>query len=217
MDLVTIAVADDHKLFRRGLVNLIHSLHPNFKVCLEADNGQELLHALAQETNLPNLILSDANMPILDGYETAEVLQKKLPEIPVLVITMNNDEESLIRMLKQGVKGYIGKDIEPHELLKAITEILEKGFYYTNQLTSKLILALQEPSKSIHQENALSEQELLFIQLACSEKTYAQIADAMFLSPKTIDGYRASVFEKLNLKSRVGMVIYAIKTGLVKV
>lgn len=215
--MVRIAVVDDHKLFRSGLVNLIQTLDPQFKVFLESSNGQDFLAELDKMEELPHLILLDANMPVMDGYQTAEALQKTHPEIPILVITMNNDEESLIRMLKLGVKGYISKDIEPNELRKAITEVMEKGFYYTDQLTAKLIQSLTAPSKGIHEENALSEQELTFIRLACSEDTYVQIADTMCLSPKTIDGYRASVFEKLNLKSRVGMAIYAIKTGLVEI
>lgn len=215
--MVRIAVVDDHKLFRSGLVNLIQTLDPQFKVFLESSNGQDFLAELDKMEELPHLILLDANMPVMDGYQTAEILQKTHPEIPILVITMNNDEESLIRMLKLGVKGYISKDIEPNELRKAIVEVMEKGFYYTDQLTAKLIQSLTAQSQSIHEENALSEQELTFIRLACSEDTYVQIADTMCLSPKTIDGYRASVFEKLNLKSRVGMAIYAIKTGLVEI
>lgn len=211
---IQIAVVDDHKLFRSGLINLVHSLDPSFVVSIEANNGQELLDSLTSNP-LPHIILLDVNMPVLDGYETAVILQKDYPEIKVLVITMNDAEQSLIRMLKLGIKGFIGKDVDPGELKLALYELMNKGFYYTDLLTNQLIQSLQTPKKEVADENVLTEQELIFIHFSCSEDTYAQIADKMHLSPKTIDGYRASVFEKLNVKSRVGLAIYAIKEGLV--
>lgn len=211
---VNIAVVDDHKLFRSGLINLIHSLDLEVIVSIEANNGKELVEFLNRGAS-PDIVLLDANMPILNGYDTASILQKNYPNIKVLVITMNNDEQSVIKMLKLGVRGYIGKDVEPEELKQALIHIIEKGYYYTDQLTGQLIQALHIPSKPLSDKGNLSEQELTFIRLACSEDTYSQIADKMFLSPKTIDGYRASVFEKLNIKSRVGLVLYAIKAGLV--
>lgn len=211
---INIAVVDDHKLFRSGLINLIHSLDSGFIVSMEANNGKELLELL-NPSALPDIVLLDSNMPILDGYATASILQKEYPELKVLVITMNNDEQSMIKMLKLGVRGYVSKDVEPEELKQALHQIVKKGYYYTDQLTGQLIQALQTPQKILKEKQDLSEQELCFIRLACSEDTYSQIADKMFLSPKTIDGYRASVFEKLNIKSRVGLALYAIKTGLV--
>ncbi len=211
---INIAVVDDHKLFRSGLINLIHSLDPNFTVSIEANNGKELLEQLDSSAQ-PDIILLDSNMPVLDGFSTATILQKEYPNLKVLVITMNNDEQSLIKMLKLGVSGYIGKDVEPEELKQALGEILEKGYYYTDQMTSQLIQSLHSSGERNNDQSLLTDQELAFIRFACSEDTYTQIADKMFLSPKTIDGYRASVFEKLNIKSRVGLAIYAIKTGLV--
>lgn len=215
-DLVHIGVVDDHKLFRSGLISLVQSLDASYKIVVEANNGNELLDELE---NVPvlDLLLLDANMPIMDGYKTAEELQKIRPSVRILIITMNDDEESLIRMLRLGVKGYIGKDVEPLELKASIEALMNKGFYYNDQLTGQLIRSLQLPTKEEELQSSLTEQERMFIKLACSEDTYAQIADAMCLSPKTIDGYRASVFEKLNIKSRVGLAIYAIKTGLVEV
>jgi DNA-binding NarL/FixJ family response regulator len=212
---VNIAVVDDHKLFRSGLINLIHSLDAGFVVSLEANHGKELLELLNPQA-LPDIVLLDANMPILNGYDTAAILQKEYPSLKVLVITMNNDEQSMIKMLKLGVRGYIGKDVEPEELKLALQHLMEKGYYYTDQLTGQLIQALHAPEKPVNDPLNLSEQELTFIRLACSEDTYAQIADKMFLSPKTIDGYRASVFEKLNVKSRVGLALYAVKAGWVE-
>lgn len=214
--LIKIGVVDDHKLFRSGIVSLIESLDPNYQVSIEANNGRVFLDLLENDQSIDVLLL-DANMPIMDGFETAEIMQKSYPDIRILIISMNDDEESIVRMLRLGVKGFIGKDVEPIELKEAIEAIMNKGFYYTDQLTGKLIKSIQNPFDKHNTHSKLTDQELAFIQLACSEFTYVQIADMMCLSPKTIDGYRASVFEKLNLKSRVGLAVYAIKTGLVKV
>lgn len=215
-DTVRIAVVDDHKLFRSGLINLIHTLDPTYKVVAEADNGKAFVDLMTAQLSV-DILLLDANMPLMNGFETAEFMRENYPEVKVLIISMNNDERSLVRMLKLGVKGYIGKDIEPAELKQAIQSLMQKGFHYTDQLTGQLIQSLQTPHINQDNQAILTEQELKFIALACSEDTYAQIADTMCLSPKTIDGYRASVFEKLELKSRVGLAIYAIKNGLVDV
>ena len=152
---VNIAVVDDHKLFRSGLINLIHSLNSDYQVSLQANNGEELLELL-DHTDLPDIVLLDSNMPILDGYATASILQKEYKELKVLIITMNTDEQSMIRMLKLGVRGYIGKDVEPEELNQALHHILEKGYYYTDQLTGQLIQALNTPPKVLTENQNLT-------------------------------------------------------------
>ena len=209
-----IAVVDDHKLFRGGLIQLIHALGTDLEVILEADNGESFINKL-KGNEAPDIALIDINMPKMDGFKTVEILQEEYPDIKVLVVSMNEDETSLIRMLKLGVRGYIGKDIEPDELRVALNEIITKGYYYTDQLTGQLINSLKFPNAGLNKNDQLNKQELKFIQLACSEDTYEKIADIMCLSPKTIDGYRASVFDKLKVKSRVGLALYAVKSGLV--
>lgn len=213
---IKIAVVDDHNLFRRGLIQLVESLDDKFKVVLEAANGEIFLQQLKKNDDL-DIVILDINMPKLDGFKTVENLKVDYPNIKVLILTMNVDELSLIKMLKRGVKGYINKDIEPKELNKAINELVEKGHYYNDEMTKHLINVIKSPQTNAKNRNVLNEQELKFIKLACSEDTYKEIADTMCLSPKTIDGYRASVFEKLELKSRVGLAMYAIKYGLVEV
>jgi len=213
MKKIKIAVVDDHQLFRRGLIGLVKSLNDSIDVVFEAENGQELINHLKNET--PHLILLDISMPVMNGFETAEYLQKNYPDIKFLVLSMNEDEESLIKMLNFGAKGFVGKDIEPNELLLAISKILHGGFYYSDQMTEHLINTLQPKQKNDLIES-LTDRELEFLKLACSEKTYKEIADVMCLSPKTIEGYRDSVYSKLQLKSRVGMCMFAIKAGIIK-
>lgn len=213
---IKIAVVDDHNLFRSGLIKLIQSLGNEYKVIIEAENGRDFIDQL-DDNNLPDIALIDISMPIMDGFKTAAELQSAYPDIKILIVTMNNDEYSLIRMMKLGVRGYINKDIEPNELQNALDEMQSKGYYYTDQLTDHLINAIKFPITKSEKKSPLSKRELKFIELACSEDTYEKIADTMRLSAKTIDGYRSSVFEKLNVKSRVGLVMYAMQNGLVDI
>lgn len=210
-----LAVVDDHRLYRRGLINLIHSLGEEFSVEWEFGNGKEFTDAL-NEGALPDLVILDVHMPVMNGFETTAYLGTHFPQLPVLVVSMLDDEATLIRMLKLGVRGLLSKDVEPQELYSAINSILQKGFYYTDALTGQLIHALHAPDGA-KTDLLLNEREESFILLCCSELTYKEIADRMCLSPKTIDGYRAALFEKLDVKSRVGLVLYAIRTGIFQI
>lgn len=212
---VHIAVVDDHNLFRKGLINLILSFDARYAISIETDRGETLLQRMANEP-LPDLLIMDMNMPQMDGAELTAILRERYPELKILVVSMISKEETIIRMLRLGIKGYLSKDINPDELHHAIESILNKGFYYTDFITGKLLDAMHKTQSPFHETNhSLNDRELQFLQLACSDDTYQQIADKMFLSIKTIDGYRASLFEKLNVKSRSGLVLYGIKSGLV--
>lgn len=210
-----IALVDDHKLFRRGMVSLVEMIDEKIEVLFEADDGKDMQRKIDRK-NLPEIILMDINMPGMDGYAAVDWLNKIFPSIKVLVISMVQDEESVIRMLKLGVKGFLSKDVEPNELRNALVAINSKGFYYTDFITGKLVHTLQqETEKNVEPDVWLSDKEKEFIRFACSDLTYLDIAKEMFLSPKTIEGYRYSLFEKLQVKSRVGLALYAVKYGLV--
>ena len=212
-----LGVVDDHKLFRKGLINLLELAYPNCDILFEADNGLDLQHKINKK-NLPEIIIMDVNMPVIDGFGSVQWLKENFPEIKVLVVSMIEKEETIVRMLKLGVKGYLSKDVEPLELGEALRSIINRGFYYTDYLTGKLVMSLQTEDvgkEKATRANQINDRERLFLALACSELTYNEIADKMFLSPKTIDGYRNSLFEKLNVKTRVGLALYAVKNGLV--
>ncbi len=213
---ITLTVVDDHQLFRKGLINLIEQVDSRFKVIAECSNGKELMDQLAGGT-VPEIVVMDVNMPIMDGFKTTEAIKEHHPDVAVLALTMLNDENTLIRLLRAGVNGFLNKDIEPDELQKAIAEIHSKGDYYTEYVAGKLVSILRQPKATSRSISELNEQELRFIRLCCSELTYQAIADEMCLSVKTIDGYRSKIFEKLDVKSRVGMVIFAIKNNLVSI
>lgn len=212
-----LAVVDDHRLFRKGLISLIEMVGPQYSILFEADDGIDLQSKINRDAP-PDIILMDVNMPRMDGFGSVEWLRVACPSVKVLVVSMVEREETIVRMLKLGVKGYLCKDVEPQELGEALTAIANKGFYYTDFITGKLIHSLQQPQPENHRHpnGLISEQEREFMKLACSELTYAEIADRMNLSPKTIDGYRNTLFEKLTVKSRVGLVLYAIRNGVVQ-
>jgi two-component system, NarL family, invasion response regulator UvrY len=211
-----VALVDDHALLRNGLAGLVTDL--GYTVLFEADNGKDLLAKL-DKSNLPDLVLLDINMPEMDGYDTALWLKRNQPDIKVLALSMYDDENAIMKMLKNGARGYILKDSEPGELRAALDAIVNKGYYYSELVTGKLIHSMNKADDEAAAGNTskLNEREIDFLKLACSELTYKEIAAQMHLSPRTIDGYRDALFEKLNIKTRTGLVIYAIKNGIIKI
>lgn len=211
----SIAIVDDHQIVSEAIAGLINAM-PQFNVLYEVRNGRELVNKFSGKKNIPDLVLLDINMPIMNGFETGAWLQEHYPEVPFVALTMNDDDESIIKMLRLGAKGYLIKDIDSDELLVALDEVFKKGFYYTDLVTSKLLHNLGE-KKSAAKELDLKEKELEFIKLVCTEMTYREIAEAMYVSPKTVDGYRDALFQKLDVKNRIGLVMFAIKNGWVEV
>ncbi len=214
-----LALVEDHKLFRKGLLSLIEIVGKNFEVIFEADDGLDMQRKL-KKNNLPDIILMDINMPGMDGFSSVAWLRKNYPQIKILVVSMIENEESIVRMLKLGVQGYLSKDVEPKDLGEALNAIMNKGFYYTDFITGKLVHSLQHENEDTDFKQAdlhqMSDKEMLFLELACTDITYNEIAARMHLSPRTIDGYRDAVFEKLKVKSRIGMILYAVKFNLVQ-
>jgi two-component system invasion response regulator UvrY len=212
----SVALVDDHTLLRKGLANLVRN-YSDYAVLFEADNGKEFIKELKLQS-LPDIVLLDINMPNMDGYETALWIKHNYPEIRVLALSMYDNEQSIIRMMKNGAKGYILKDIDPIEFKMALDSVIKKGFYYSELVTGKLIHAvnaIDEGDNPIQTLVKLNQRELQFLKLVCTELTYREIAEQMFLSPRTIDGYRDDLFDKLKVKTRVGLVMYAIKNGIV--
>jgi len=211
---LSIALVDDHKLFRKGLAGLVQLADDSIDIIFEADNGLDMQKKIDAK-KLPDIILMDIHMPEMDGFESVKWLNKHYPDVKVLVVSMVENEESIIRMLKLKVKGYLSKDVEPQELRDALHSIMKRGYYYTDFITGKLVHTLQSEGEKEAFHN-LTEKERRFIQLACSELTYNEIAKEMFVSVKTVEGYRDQLFSKLELKSRVGLALYAVKHGLVR-
>lgn len=214
-DKKNIVLVDDHILLRNGLAGMLRE--SGYTILFEADNGQEFTDKI-KTNGEPDIVLLDINMPVMDGYATAAWIKTHHPDIKVLALSMYDEEESIIRMLKNGARGYVLKDAHPSDLKAAIESILSKGFYYSEMVTGRLMRSIIDSGDGEKAaELKLSEREMEFLKLAASELTYKEIAEQMHLSPRTIDGYRDDLFEKLNIKSRVGLVLYAIKNAIVTV
>lgn len=211
---INICLVDDHKLLRKGIVELIDGFQ-GYHVTGEYNNGKELV-ARIKSVDIPDIVLLDINMPEMDGYETASWLHQQYPQVRVIALSMYDDEKSVIRMIKAGARGYVLKDADPGELRKAFDDVMSKGYYYSDLVSGVLIHSLHSESEPNQKRVTINERETEFLKLACTELTYKEIADRMYLAPRTIDGYREALFEKLNVKSRVGLVMYAIRNGIIK-
>lgn len=211
MTKIRIALVDDHVILRKSLAVLIELLQ-DFEIVLEAGNGEEFVDKL-KNAPLPHIVLLDITMPVMDGVETARWLKQHHPGIKVLALSMIKNDFIIIRMLKNGARGYILKDCEPGELRAALHQVYENGYYYNELIKPRMKSkddGEQEP------EVMFTGQELTFLRWACTEKNYKQIADEMRVSHRTIDGYRDSLFKKLNVNTRLGIALYAIKNSLVQ-
>jgi DNA-binding NarL/FixJ family response regulator len=213
---IQIAVADDHTLFRKGLVRLLESLGSHYKIIIEANDGKDFSEQLLASSKIPDIAILDINMPNKNGFETVQWLNNTYPDVKVLIISMIEREESIVKLLKMGVKGYLSKDVEPEDLEKAIDSILHKGFYYTDFVTGRLLHSLQKEQNSNAQDlNLLSEKEIEILQWFCTELSYKEIATQLNISVRTIDSYRDALSKKLNVSSRIGLIIHAVKNGFV--
>lgn len=211
-----VAIADDHVLLRNALAALINN-SGQCKVIFESSNGKELIQKI-KEGHEPDVVILDLNMPEMDGYQTSAYLQSHHPDIKVLMLTMYDSELILIRLLKAGVRGFMKKDIHPSELLSAIQSVHENGFYYSAQTSSKLAgLFRDKDDNPILNRIMMSETEIEFLKLSCTEMTYKEIAAAMKINPRAIDGLRDTLFTRLDIKSRVGLAMYALKHGVVAI
>ena len=209
MNKIRIALVDDHVILRKSLRVLIDMLE-DFEIVLEAGNGDEFIQQLNKE-NMPEIVLMDISMPFKDGVETTWWLKQSHPTVKVLALTMIKNDFIIIRMLRNGARGYILKDCEPAELRAALHQVKEKGYYYNELITPQLKSSSQKGEQLM-----FTEQEINFLRWSCTEKNHKQIAEEMNLSPRTVDGYRDSLFKKLNVNTRVGIALYAIKHGLVQ-
>src|SRR5689334_858543 len=212
---IKVALADDHTLLRAALASLIDSFG-DCKVIHQSNNGKELLEWL-ENGLVPDVAILDLNMPEMNGYEAAQVMQKKFPAVNVLMLTMYDSELSLIRLLQSGVRGFLKKDIHPSELKFAIHSVMSAGYYYSNHTAGKLANLFRSVDEKKHsfQNMILSEQELQFLKLACSDLTYKEVAQKMKLNPRSVDNLRDQLFIKLDVKSRVGLAMIALKNGIV--
>ena len=212
---VTVAIADDHSLLRNALAKLINTFE-GYTIIIEADNGKDLRNKILQQV-VPDIVMLDVNMPEMDGFETTQWLHKAYPQVKVLALSMFSDEKTIIKMFRVGAKGYLLKNTDPEELKKALDSLIDKNVYLSEYVSGKLVSGLHQDMDQQVKEIVLNEKEKEFLRWTCSELSYKEIAGKMFVSPRTVDDYRQSLFNKLDVHSRVGLVMYAIKNGIVEI
>ncbi|MEQ6123764.1 response regulator transcription factor [Pseudotenacibaculum sp. MALMAid0570] len=207
----SVVIVDDHTLLSQAIGAMVDTFD-KFKVLYTCKNGKELIEKFSEiPANVPNVVLMDINMPIMNGIETTEWINKNHPTVNVMALSVEDADTTILKMLKAGAIGYLLKDTEKRVLEHALIEVVENGFFHTKNVTNLLLQSISGKSK---RNIEFKENEITFMKLACTELTYKEIADRMCLSPKTIDGYRDVLFTKLNVKNRVGLVMYAIKNKI---
>jgi DNA-binding NarL/FixJ family response regulator len=212
--MTTIAIIDDHEIFCDSLTALINDVE-GFNVIWTAQSGKKAIELMQQPDKIPAILLLDINMPEMSGIEVAEWVFKNNISAQMLALTMEDDDNSVIKMLQYGVKGYFLKGGGADKLLDALQSIIKHGFYYTPLVAKQINNQLSQKNKNAVPELKEKEKELL--QYMCSDRTYTEIAKEMLLSESTVDTYRAKLFDKFNVKNRIGLLIKANAMGLVKI
>ena len=207
----SVVIVEDHTLLSQAIGSIVNSFD-KFKVLYLCKNGKELIDKFSESPkNIPDIVLMDINMPIMNGIETTEWITKNHELVNVIALSVEDEELTILKMLRAGAKGYLLKDVEKSILEHALLEVIDAGFYHSKNVANILVKSLTGSGKGIVK---FKDNELIFMKLACTELTYKEIADRMCLSPKTIDGYRDNLFDKLGIRNRVGLAVYAIKNKI---
>ena len=212
---IKVAITDDHTLLRNALARLVNSFD-GYTVLLEADNGKDLRNKIMKH-QVPDVVVLDVNMPEMDGFETTQWLRKNYPFIKILTLSMLSDEKTIIKMFRLGATGYLLKNADAEELKKALDAVVNKNVYLSEYVSAKLVSGLHTDAEENIKPILLNDKEKDFLRWVCTELTYKEIAEKMNLSARTVDDYRQSLFTRLKVHSRVGLVMYAIRNGIAEV
>ena len=210
----TIVIVDDHLLIAKAIEGIISNFE-DFEVIDVAENGKDMIDKFESDKKIPDIILLDISMPIMDGFETALWLKKNHPNIKVMALSMQGDDNSVIKMIKNGAKGYLLKNTHPKDLETALIKLSSDGFFYPDW-ASKIIFSNMADEKSNEKKKKISEREKEFLTYTVTELSYKEIAEKMCCSPRTVESYRDQLCEKFDLKTRVGLAVFAIKNGFAK-
>lgn len=210
----TIVIVDDHLLIAKAIEGIISNFE-DFEVIDVAENGKDMIDKFESDKKIPDIILLDISMPIMDGFETALWLKKNHPNIKVMALSMQGDDNSVIKMIKNGAKGYLLKNTHPKDLETALIKLSNDGFFYPDW-ASKVIFSNMADEKNNEKKKKISEREKEFLTYTVTELSYKEIAEKMCCSPRTVESYRDQLCEKFDLKTRVGLAVFAIKNGFAK-
>ncbi len=208
-----VIIVDDHTLFRNGLRILLNTLE-DYQVIGEASNGKQFLELL--EKGVPDLVLLDINMPVMDGIEAATIAQKLYPDLKIITLSMYGEEDYYYKMVNAGVKGFVLKNSDIKEVKTALDVVYDGGSFFSSELLQNLVASLKSSSKSKESHTELSEREMEILILICQGLSNQEIGDKLFISKRTVDKHRANILEKSESKNTAQLVVYAIKNKLVE-
>ena len=212
--MINIAIADDHTLIRKGIVEIISSFK-QYNVIIEAGNGAELLNGINESETQPDICILDISMPVMNGYETLKIIKRTWPDMKVLVLTMFNNEFSILKMVLGGARGYLLKDCTPDELELALNNLYHYNLHHSELVPEDMFAAGKHKRLAPHQK--ITDKDLIFLKYCCTELHYREIAEHMEVSVRTIHTYRDNLFDKLGLKTRIGLVMYATSIGVIPI
>lgn len=210
--MIKIAIADDHVLMRKGVIEIISSFH-QYEVIIEADNGAQLLERIEAAPEKPRICVLDISMPVMDGYETVVAIKERWPEMKVLVLTMVNNEFSVIKMFRGGASGYLLKACPPEELQVALDAVQKQAFYHSELLSKDDSRAELKNPYAVGFK--ISDKELTFLRYCCSDLHYKEIGEHMGIGVRTVHTYRDTLFNKFGVKTRIGLAVYALSIGII--
>jgi len=216
MSLIKIAIADDHQLVRQGVSRIL--TESGHEVVIQADTGKDLLEQLKHKSEEIEIVLLDINMPEMGGVEAAQAISDNYPKLKVIAMSALDDDLNVIRMLRAGARAYVLKSASQEELNRAVRDVESKGYHFSDMVSGKLVKTVQspEPNSNVSTGVSFSDRDVEFMRLFCTDMTNTEIADKMCVSPRTTEGWRKNLCEKLHVKTRVGIVLWALRSGLVK-
>ena len=206
--LIRVIIANDHTIIRNGLTDTIRTWN-NISILWEVSDGSELVKKMEESDVVPDICILDLSTPVYGSYESIKEMKRRWPAVKILVLSVFNTEFSIIRMINIGANGFLSIHCNPVELQDAISDINEKGFYYSPEIPEQFFKKAKNSTLL-----KITAREMEFLNLCCSDLGYKNIADKMGISIRTIESYRNSLYEKLHVKSRMGLMIYALKTGI---
>ncbi|MBQ4804359.1 response regulator transcription factor [Aquimarina sp. MMG015] len=212
-DIIKLAIADDETLFRQGITFILDKEN-NIEICIQAENGNDLVKQLNLSKELPEVILMDLKMPDLNGVETTKIVKKKFPEIKIIALTSYYSKPFIINMIQQGAVAYLAKNATPTEVINTINQVAIKGFYYDDNVMSILEEASLKSKKKTRDSEYLTSREREVLKLICEQKTTTEIAEQLFISPRTVEGHRNNLLVKTGSKNIAGLVIHAIENQI---
>ncbi len=217
--IIKIAIADDEELFRQG-ISFILGKEYNFEIIFQAENGQDLINQLLENDELPDVILMDLKMPLLNGVETTKKVKKDFPNIKIIAVTSYYSKPFISNMIAIGAVAYLAKNSTPKKVIKTINDVFEKGFSYDENVMQIIHENVINPSnkskRSLFDKDYLTKREIEILKLICQQLTTSEIGEKLFISPRTVDGHRNNLLIKTDTKNTAGLVVFAFQQKIIK-